>query len=655
MIHSIRFKLILCLLIVSFLVGGVSLFIGSQLLYNAMTHEAGKHSRLALNATHDVYDAHIKFIKTALDITTLGSGFHSSMVNKDLSDLEFRINRLAGNAELDFAGIVTGVGVLLSRLSPFSTQDKISLQKNPLVRQAIRQGRIISGTIVLSQNFMILENPGLAKRLQNKPGNEPGQKTTKADEQTTCMAIAAAVPIFETPGKEKLAGVLYGGILLHQSTSIVDSIPKSIFFDNIQSASNTLAVNIFFNNFCIATNRVDQNGKRNFGARAPDNVRHQVMIRGDQWTSRQNDSTGQNLVSYDPIYDIFGKRVGILSIAISESNYLSLQRKFILYLSLAIFASVIIAIAMGIFLTHRIMHPIHRLIRASLEVSNGNVSPDLGLMSKDKEMAVLQTTFGWMVESVKRRRMESRTQIIQSEKQASIGRLAAGVGHEINNPLTGVLTYTHMLLRRKDIPDDVRSDLHVIAESTERVRKIVKGLLDFSRQTRLNPERIDINQLASSTLKLMENQALLKGVSIQFKPGKNIPMMVIDRNKTESVLLNILINALDSTKAGDTITLQTTTGVSTDNVGHRGVEIVITDTGCGILPENLNKLFDPFFTTKEVGSGTGLGLSVSYGIVKEHGGTIRVQSEIGEGSTFFIWLPLKQQNQEKQNQEKLGQ
>ncbi|MCK5838172.1 MAG: two-component sensor histidine kinase, partial [Desulfobacula sp.] len=336
----------------------------------------------------------------------------------------------------------------------------------------------------------------------------------------------------------------------------------------------------------------------------------------------QHDSTGRNLVSYDPICDIFGKRVGMLSIAMSESNNLSLQHRFILYLSLTILASVIFAIAMGIFFTNKIMQPIHRLIKASQEVSDGNLSPGLGPMSKDKEMAVLQITFGKMVESMKRRRMASQTQIIQSEKQASVGRLAAGVGHEINNPLTGVLTYTHMLLRRKDISDDIRSDLNVIVESTERIRKIVKGLLDFSRQTRLDPELIDINQLVTSTIKLMENQTLLKGVLVQFKPGKNIPMLVIDRSKIESVLLNILINALDATKSADTITVQTTTAVSANDVGHRGVEIVITDTGCGILTENLSKLFDPFFSTKEVGEGTGLGLSVSYGIVKEHGGTI---------------------------------
>jgi two-component system NtrC family sensor kinase len=255
-----------------------------------------------------------------------------------------------------------------------------------------------------------------------------------------------------------------------------------------------------------------------------------------------------------------------------------------------------------------------------------------------------------MVESMQRRRMESRSQILQSEKQASVGRLAAGVAHEINNPLTGVLTYTHMLLRRKDFPDDVRADLQVIAESTERVRKIVKGLLDFSRQTKLDPEPTEINRLVEASIKLIENQALLKGVTVQFQQGEMLPVITLDRSQIQSVLLNILINALDASKPSDTITVHTTPAVSASDTGSRGVEIIISDTGCGIAPDHLNKIFDPFFSTKEVGKGTGLGLSVSLGIVKEHGGAIRVQSELGKGTTFFIWLPMNINTKDEKNE-----
>jgi two-component system, NtrC family, sensor kinase len=245
-----------------------------------------------------------------------------------------------------------------------------------------------------------------------------------------------------------------------------------------------------------------------------------------------------------------------------------------------------------------------------------------------------------MVSAMGRRRMESQNRLIVSEKQASVGRLAAGVAHEINNPLTGVLTYTHMLLKRKDLNEEVRADLETIVEATERVRKIVKGLLDFSRQTPPDREKVDVNTLVGSTVAIMENQALVKGVRVKFRPAENLSPVNMDRSQFQGVLLNILINGLDATKSGDGITVATKDSDWVNESGQKGVEISVKDTGCGIPSEHINKLFDPFFTTKEVGRGTGLGLAVSLGVVQRHGGSIRVQSEVGKGSTFTLWVPL---------------
>jgi two-component system NtrC family sensor kinase len=165
-------------------------------------------------------------------------------------------------------------------------------------------------------------------------------------------------------------------------------------------------------------------------------------------------------------------------------------------------------------------------------------------------------------------------------------------------------------------------------------------LLDFSRQTKLDPEPTDINRLVGSTVALLENQALVKGAAIKFNPGENLPQVKLDRNQIQSVLINIIINALDATEPGGNINVYTATGLSGNGAGRKGIEITIADTGCGIPPENLDKLFDPFFTTKKTGQGTGLGLSVSLGIVQRHGGKIRVQSELGKGTRFFIWLAI---------------
>jgi two-component system NtrC family sensor kinase len=191
------------------------------------------------------------------------------------------------------------------------------------------------------------------------------------------------------------------------------------------------------------------------------------------------------------------------------------------------------------------------------------------------------------------------------------------------------------------LSEDIRSDLQIVAEATERVRKIVKGLLDFSRQSKPDREPVDVSSLVRSTISLMENQALVKGVKVAFNPSDNLLTVNMDRSQFQSVLLNILINALDATKPEDSISVVTRNSSQVNEAGQTGIEIEITDTGCGIPPEHINKLFDPFFTTKEVGHGTGLGLAVSLGIVQRHGGNIRVLSQVGGGSSFTIWVPLE--------------
>jgi two-component system NtrC family sensor kinase len=308
-------------------------------------------------------------------------------------------------------------------------------------------------------------------------------------------------------------------------------------------------------------------------------------------------------------------------------------------------AGIVVAIGLGYFLTTKIIHPVRQLIQASSDVSEGNLEPEIGPISKD-EIGILQDNFAQMLVSLRernrRQRAESERLLLQSEKQAGIGRLAAGVAHEINNPLTGVLTFTHMLLRRTDIENEVRSDLETIAHETERVRKIVKVLLDFSRHAALKKEETDINKLVKSTIELIENEALIKGINLQFKPKESLPIRKVDRNQLQSVILNMIINAFDATETGGTVNVSTDLTISVSKKEQKGIEIAIADTGCGIQSENLDKLFDPFFTTKDVGQGTGLGLSISYRIIERHGGTIRVQSEVGKGSTFTIWLPLEQ-------------
>jgi two-component system NtrC family sensor kinase len=643
MFYSTRSKLIASFLGVSLLVGGVSLFIGGQLLYKAVLSEATNRVKLDLNTAREIYQSRINNVKVSLNITTLGAGFHSALKKYDELELVTRLRRMAQHAELDFAGIFIGEGETLCRIGPNPIPNEKLQPTNPIADLAFKRGVPVAGTLVLSKEFLFAENPELADRARIQLLSTQRAAPRAEKEETSGMALAAAIPVFEG---DDLLGVLYGGILLNRSQSIVDLVRNTVFQQEIYRGRSIGTATIFFNDLRISTNVLTPEGKRAIGTRVSKEVKEHVLTEGKSWTDRAFVVNDWYITAYEPIEDIFGARVGMLYVGVLEEKYVDIRRKALSVLVLITVAGMALAIGLGYILAGKIMSPVRRLIRASQQVSEGNLSPEIDPISRD-EIGVLQNTFKEMIASLeerdRRRRAESENRLLQSEKQASIGRLAAGVAHEINNPLTGVLTYTHMLLRRKDIGDDIRSELEAIANFTERVRKIVKGLLDFSRQTKLDMEPTDVNRLIRSVIEAMENHALVKGIKITFNAGENLPMVTLDRNQIQSVLINLIINALDATEPGDSINIYTATGLAASDLGKKGVEITVADTGCGIPPENLDKLFDPFFTTKEVGQGTGLGLAVSFGIVQRHGGTIRVQSEVGKGTRFFVWLPIEKQ------------
>jgi two-component system NtrC family sensor kinase len=640
MFSSIRSKLIGGFLGVSFLVGAVSLIVGGHLLYKAVLNEAKNRVRLDLNTAREMYHNRIKGVEVVLDTTSLGSGFVADLKIQDTPALIDRLRRLARYAGLDFAGIVTKEGQTLCRIGPRAIPTTKNEFPNPIANLARRRGVPIAGTVVLNRKFLSAENPRLAAQAMIRVLPTPRAAPRTTAEETAGMALAAAVPVLEGT---QVIGILYGGILLNRNFSIVDQVRDTVFQQEIYKGRNIGTATIFLDDIRISTNVLTPGKERAIGTRASKEVREQVLQAGGKWTGRAFVVSDWYITAYEPIADIFGDRVGMLYVGVLEAKYVDIRNKALSVFILLTIAGIALAIGLGYFLQSIILQPVHRLIAASNEVSHGNFSPSVGPLSTS-EIGVLQKTFVDMLTSLqerdKRLKAESEIKLLQSEKQASIGRLAAGVAHEINNPLTGVLTFTHMLLQRKDIKEDMRSDLETIAQQTERVRKIVKNLLDFSRQTALNPELTDINQLVESVVSMMKNQALVKGIDLQCNLDKGLPLITLDANQIQSVLFNLLLNALDATEQDDTIVVTTGIGISGSAADPQGVEITVRDTGCGIPAEHFDKLFDPFFTTKDVGQGTGLGLAISYGIVQRHGGTIWVQSEVGKGSTFTVWLPL---------------
>jgi PAS domain S-box-containing protein len=232
-------------------------------------------------------------------------------------------------------------------------------------------------------------------------------------------------------------------------------------------------------------------------------------------------------------------------------------------------------------------------------------------------------------------RKKAEQQLLTSAKLASVGELAAGVAHEINNPLTGVLGYAQLLASRQDIPQDIKHDLDVICQESQRTVRIVQNLLRFARQHKPDRTLTDINELIERTLELQLYKLTTSNIKLTTKLAEGCLWVVVDYNQIQQVILNIVINAMQAiTEVRHKGKITVTTGIDNSQV-----RISIADNGPGIAKENITKVFDPFFTTKPVGSGSGLGLSVCHGIIAEHGGKMYIESIKGGGATFIIELP----------------
>jgi len=229
---------------------------------------------------------------------------------------------------------------------------------------------------------------------------------------------------------------------------------------------------------------------------------------------------------------------------------------------------------------------------------------------------------------------QTQAQLVQSTKLAAIGELAANIAHEINNPLTTVLGFASFIAERLPAEDPMREELGLIQEEASRARDIVRDLLQFSRQRDFMPEPADVNMVLEQVVAMIRRQGAFGAVTVTETYAEDLPMVEMDVPRIKQVFLNIINNAVYAMKDGGKLTVRTTAAPEL-------VRIAFEDSGPGIPPDVLSRIFDPFFTTKPEVSGTGLGLSVSLGIVQSHGGSIEVDSKVGAGSTFTVTLPLK--------------
>lgn len=490
---------------------------------------------------------------------------------------------------------------------------------------------------------------------------------TEETVETRGMVIQSGVPVSLSGGQ---TGALIGGTLLNQNLAFIDTINDLIYRAAGLPDGSQGTATLFLGDVRVSTNVRLFEGKRALGTRVSRSVRDAVLSSGRVWLNRAFVVNDWYISAYEPIVDSYGQRVGMLYVGFLERPFQAAKYTTLAAIVGVLLLTMLLTVPILLRLARAIFRPLERMDATIFRVEGGDFGARTGVVSSADEIGRLahhldalldllqvrdRELRGWAEELDKR--VEDRTseleathrklkttqqQLVMSEKLAAIGEITAGVAHEINNPVAviqGNLDVAREVLGGAIEP--VKTEFKLIDQQVHRITLIVNKLLQFARPSEFAGYDGNVRPSDIITDCLVLIQHLLNRSQIEVARS-NMATRVVAMNQTElqQVMLNLLVNALHAMPNGGTISLQSR---DVDVDGVPGVAIVVADTGVGIPPENVKRIFDAFFTTKPQ-VGTGLGLSISYALVARHGGRMSVESVVGEGSTFTVWLPMDLQS-----------
>ncbi len=636
---SLRSRVVLSMLCLVAVSGGVSGLIGGDLLWQSIGQEAQDRVRQDLNAATEFYSQRLESMAAALRYTALGERFIQAVSDHDVSYLAPRLETVRRNAGMDILYLTDEQGrVILRAQRPEAAGDSVA--EDRLVRDVLARGQMVTGTLLVPMEVLARESPSLVDRARIRILPTPKAVPSDADETSAGMMLCAAAPLRGPDGR--LLGVLRAGTLLNRNFDLVNQVQGTVFRGEQFGGQPLGTATIFQNDVRISTNVLQKDGSRAIGTRVSTEVYDQVLRQQKAWLGRAWVVNAWWVSAYAPISDPDGQPIGMLYVGVQERKFDEVAYRTLATFALVTLAGLVVAGLVAWRLAESISRPVRGLVRAVEAVAQGSFAETTAVGSDD-EIGTLARTFNDMARSLNERdkllKEQTRLQLTRSERLAAVGRLAAGVAHEINNPLTGVLTFAHMLLKEAPPNSRQREDVETILEATLRCRDIIRGLLNFSRQSEPQKRPCDLREVLREALNLTRNQAHLHQVSIEEKTGGDLPPLLIDPFQIQEVAVNIILNAIDAMPDGGRLTITTLAGAPPS--GQAGwAEFQVADTGIGIPAENLERIFDPFFTTKPPGKGTGLGLAISYGIITEHGGEIHVASQVDRGTTVSVRLPV---------------
>lgn len=634
---SIATKLVLSFLLIIILTSAIFTTVGIVIISDHIKSDAQEQLKEDIESAREIYLSRLNHVNSVVRSTAESPRIREAVLSGNAQQAAYELVGTRMQEALDILTITDESGNVLLQTSnlDYFNDDK---SRDELVTDVMRDEMPVAATEVIAAEELDRDPSQLAD--EASAGFAGGRETMTREEikDTDIMMLGAAAPILDS--QKALIGVVHGGFLLNRNLEFICEIKQEVFPDAKYNGKEVGFVTIYQEDVGILSCPRNVAGSGAIGYQITEEIYDQVINEGKPWVGRDLVMDEWYITVYEPIKNSEYETVGILQVGVLEQKYIDIRNQLLIAFIAITLLGALVAIFFSYFISKRISVPLNKLVSASRDVAHGNLDArvDIKSMSND-ELGELANAFNTMASALEERDKKlmelTSSRIRRSERLALIGRLSAGVAHELNNPLQGIVTYSHLLLERMPADNPNKDSVQVIVTQADRCRDIIRGLLDFSRQREPVKTLSNINLVLFECISLLENQVLFQNIEITKDFDAELPFAVIDPSQMERVFMNMIINAAEAMDGRGCLTL-----VTGSDPLEQNIEIKFIDSGVGIAEEDLRRIFDPFFTTKEVGHGTGLGLAISYGIVKEHGGTISVKSRVGKGTTFTVKLPL---------------
>ncbi len=655
---NLQSRLIIGFLIATCLTGAVATIVGISTINKNTLDEVQRKVQQDINTAELIYGYNLERLKYQLEFISLRSPLREAILQNDpspLKGLECLIRSDTRHTDiqstLDMLTLVDSKGRVIFRVAnPEAKGD--SLLWDPVVRKCLKDRKSQASAVMMPLHTIQDQNPRLTNRVLIPIVKTP--QSVEIDEKVLSqgMVLRAAYPISDSRGV--IHGALIGGILVNHDYNIVDTIKETVYHDETYRGRDMGFATIFLGPVRVSTNVMNERNQRAVGTIVSKEVYDRVLLQGKDWVGRAFVVNDWYISAYTPLFDIDRKIIGMFYTGILEAKYRDMKLNTIWLFFGITFLGMVVAFIISFRMGHSIIKRIRILKSATDAISSGNLEYQLP-PGRSSGFDMLDEAFNNMAKSLKDRdeRLQKAFQrITRTERLASLGQMAAGVAHEINNPLGGILLYSNLVMEEMGEEHPGRQNMEKIIYQTDRCKKIVQNLLDFARTPSGDMHPILVNEVILTSLNLVKDQSMFHGISVETELSEGLPQIMGDISRLEEVFLNLFINAADAMENKGV--LRITTWLSSTNA----VKISIADNGKGIDKAYLPHIFEPFFTTKDPGQGTGLGLSITYGIIQKHNGFIDVESEAGKGTKFIITLPsflgVKETSAEQPSQCTLG-